>query len=78
MRVRKYSHRTKDLYIFFSLYGHGGHLDQVKWIFNTCIVHLPIDASDLALIGQTVSGEKRFIYYDNNTHVYCPRVGGGR
>ena len=31
--------------VFFTLYGHDGHLGRVKWIFNTCIVHHPIDAS---------------------------------
>ena len=31
---------------------------------------------NLALIGHTVSEEKRFEYY-GNLHVYSPRMGGG-
>ena len=37
MRVRKVG--------VFTLYGHDGHLGQVKWILILVLVHLPIDAS---------------------------------
>ena len=37
MRVRKVGG--------FTLYGHDGHLGQVKWILILVLVHLPIDVS---------------------------------
>ena len=35
MRVQSLDERT--IVGGFTLYGHDGHLGQVKWIFNTCI-----------------------------------------
>ena len=52
-----------------TLYGHEGHLGHVTWIFiHTCIFLQPSYRCvilNFALIGQAVSEENMFEYYDN-------------
>ena len=60
----------------FTIYGHGGHLGHVTWIFyiHICYPFLLMLHINFALIGQAVSEEKMFEYY-GDIHVYCPGVG---
>ena len=59
--------------VFFTIYGHGGHLGHV-----TLIIYVYIGSpsyrcfiSNLALIGKVVSEKKIFGYY-GEIHVSCP------